>query len=204
MATQAQCEPSTAEASAGAPAGLSDSTKLSVLRKKVVRRASPDRSQILRRCFQCAFLLLNVWLGVAFYAWVRRIETGMHDRTAVRPAGVEGWLPIAGLMNLKYWLNTGRFPATHPAGMFLFVSFLAMAFFLRKAFCSWLCPIGTASEYPWRAGRKIFRSRFDSAAEFLVPLSVSLRSPAPPRFPCESAAHPAQRLSLYRLRKVLA
>src|SRR5947199_110450 len=34
--------------------------KLSLLRKKLVRRSGPDRSQVLRRSFQLAFLLLAV------------------------------------------------------------------------------------------------------------------------------------------------
>ena len=139
---------------------LTDSAKVSILRKKLVRRATRDHSQALRRSFQIAFLLLNVWVGTAFYFWVRHIEAGTHERTVLRPAGVEGWLPIAGLMNTKYWLSTGQLPATHPAAMFLFVSFLAMAFLFRKAFCSWLCPVGTLSEYLWRAGRHIFRRNF--------------------------------------------
>jgi len=139
-------------------------------RKKLVRRAHPDRSQLLRRGFQCAFLLLNVWIGAAFYVWVRAFETGNHLRTATRPAGVEGWLPIAGMMNFKYWLTTGRVPATHPAAMFLFVTFVAIAFLLRKAFCSWLCPVGTLSEYLWRAGREIFRRNFRLPRWFDIPL----------------------------------
>ena len=96
--------------------------RLSVLRKKLVRRALPDHSQALRRSFQFLFLLLNVWLGAIFYAWVRHFETGANQ-TLVRPAGVEGWLPIAGLMNLKFWLSTGHLPATHPAALFLLLTF---------------------------------------------------------------------------------
>ena len=64
--------------------------RLAALRKKLVRRAEPDHSQALRRTFQFIFLLLNVWLGGTFYFWVRRIETGAHDRTMALPAGVEG------------------------------------------------------------------------------------------------------------------
>jgi polyferredoxin len=134
--------------------------RLAALRKKLIRRPEPDQSQELRHSFQLAFLLLNVWLGAVFYFWVRHFETGVHDPALARPAGVEGWLPIAGLMNLKYWLSTGRIPATHPAALFLFVTFLAISFLFRKAFCSWLCPVGTFSEYLWRAGRQIFRRNF--------------------------------------------
>jgi polyferredoxin len=145
-------------------------TRLSALRKKLTRRACPDHSQVLRRTIQLAFLFLNVWLGVAFYFWVRRMETGAPGRIVVRPAGVEGWLPIAGLMNLKYWLTTGRVPASHPAALFLLVSFLAIAFLFRKAFCSWLCPVGTFSEYLWRAGRQIFGRSFQVPRWLDLPL----------------------------------
>jgi polyferredoxin len=140
------------------------------LRKKLVRRAGPDHSQLWRRSFQIAFLLLNIWIGVAFYFWVRGLETGSHLRTVIRPAGVEGWLPIAGLMNFKYWLSTGLLPTTHPAALFLFISFLAIAFLLRKAFCSWMCPVGTLSEYLWRAGRRIFGRNFQPPRWLDLPL----------------------------------
>ena len=163
MATQAQGNPLVAEVPPDRLSNLADDesgTKLKALRKKLTRRAQPDQSQLMRRSFQGAFLLLNVWLGGAFYLWVRGFETGAHERTMLRPAGVEGWLPIAGLMNLKYWLTTGQVPATHPAALFLFVSFVAIAFLFRKAFCSWLCPVGTLSEYLSRAGRQIFHRTF--------------------------------------------
>ena len=50
------------------------------VRKKLVRRAAPDRSQALRRGFQLAFLALNVWIGVEFYLFVRYYETGGRSR----------------------------------------------------------------------------------------------------------------------------
>ena len=40
--------------------------------------------------------------------------------------------------------------------MFLLVAFLAMSWLLRKAFCSWLCPIGTLSEVLWEGGQALF------------------------------------------------
>ena len=88
----------------------------------------------------------------------------------MRPAGVEGWLPIAGLMNLKYWITTGHLPTTHPAALFLLLTFVAVAFLFRKAFCSWLCPVGTLSEYLWRAGRRVFDRNFQLPAWLDFPL----------------------------------
>jgi polyferredoxin len=70
---------------------------------------------------------------------------------------VEGWLPIASLMNLKYLLFTGNFPSIHPAGLVLFLAFIGISLLWAKSFCSWLCPVGTLSEALWKLGRKIFR-----------------------------------------------
>jgi polyferredoxin len=125
-------------------------------KKKLIRRTMPDRSQRIRRVVQWLFVALNGWLGVQYFLWVRYFERGGVGLYVPRPAGVEGWLPIAGLMNFKYFLLTGRVPPIHPAAMFLFIAFLLMSLLLKEAFCSWLCPVGTLSEYLWMLGRKLF------------------------------------------------
>ena len=130
------------------------------MRKKLVRRLSRDRSQPLRRAFQIAFLLLNIWIGVQFFIFVRYYESGGTTLATARPAGVEGWLPIASLMNFKVLVLTGAFPRVHPAGTLLFMAFLAASWVFRKSFCSWLCPIGTLSEYLARLGRSFFKRNF--------------------------------------------
>src|ERR1035438_10137798 len=114
-------------------------------RKKLRKRRTPDRSQRLRRAFQLAFLTLNLWSGTQFVLFVHYYESGGHGMRVARPAGVEGWLPIASLMNLKVLLATGHVPRVHPAGMFLLIAFLAISWLLRKSFCAWLCPVGTVS-----------------------------------------------------------
>ena len=125
-------------------------------KKKLVRRSAQDRSQRFRHVVQGLFVALNGWIAMQFYFWVRFFERGGHGLYLPRPAGVEGWLPIAGLMNTKYLLTTGRIPAIHPAAMFLFIAFVLMSLLLKKAFCSWLCPVGTLSEALWKMGRKFF------------------------------------------------
>ena len=120
----------------------------------------PDSTQLIRRSVQIAFLLLNVWIGARFYVWVRYFETGGQSLYVPRPAGVEGWLPIAALMNLKAFVLTGVVPDVHPAGMFLLIAFLTISLVFRKAFCSWLCPIGTISEWLWQGGRELFGRTF--------------------------------------------
>ncbi len=126
-------------------------------RKKLVRRDDREYSQPLRLAVQLFLVVLNLWVGIQFYLWVRWAETGGRALEVSRPAGVEGWLPIEGLMQLKYFLMTGSLRRVHIAGFFLFTSFLAMSFVFRKSFCSWLCPVGTVSEYLWKLGRSTFR-----------------------------------------------
>jgi polyferredoxin len=170
MATQIQSEVLAELPTVGLPGKHPErSARTPKPRKKLIRRAEQDYSQLVRRSYQLGFLLLNVWIGGLFYIWVRHFEVGTQS-SMTRPAGVEGWLPIAGMMNTKYWLQTGHIPAIHPAAMFLLLTFLAIAFLFRKAFCSWLCPVGTISEYLWRAGRKIFHRNFSAPRWLDIPL----------------------------------
>lgn len=139
-------------------------------RKKLIRRDDRDHSQPLRVTVQILFAILNVWIGVQFYLWVRWAEGGGRLFEVSRPAGVEGWLPIEGLMQLKYFLITGKVPHVHAAGFFLFTSFLVISFVFRKAFCSWMCPVGTVSEYLWKLGRSMFGRSFQLPRWADIPL----------------------------------
>jgi polyferredoxin len=138
--------------------------------KMFVRRSGPDVSQRVRQVVQWLFAALNGWLGIQFLLWVRYCERGGVGLNVPRPAGAEGWLPIAGLMNTKYLLLTGRVPAIHPAAMVLFIAFLAMSLLLKKAFCSWLCPVGTLSEHLWKLGKRVFGRNLDLPKWVDIPL----------------------------------
>jgi polyferredoxin len=139
-------------------------------KKPFIRRFGRDASQRIRHIAQGLFLLLNGWLGIQFYLWARFYERGGAGLSMPRPAGVEGWLPIAGLMNTKYLLVTGRVPEIHPAAMYLFIGFMLMSILLKKAFCSWLCPVGTFSEFLWRIGRRFFGRNLRLPKWFDIPL----------------------------------
>jgi polyferredoxin len=142
------------------------------LKKTLVRRVLPDRSQHFRRAVQFAFLLLNVVIGAQFILWVRYFESGGTTHYFGRPAAVDGWLPIAGLMNLRYFAVMHQIPPIHPSAMILLCVFLLSSVLVKKAFCSWLCPVGTVSEYLWKLGRKLIRRNL------IVPkwLDIPLRS----------------------------
>jgi polyferredoxin len=73
------------------------------------------------------------------------------------PPGAESFLPISALISLKYWLLTGIINEINPSGLFILIAILAGGLLLKKAFCSWLYPIGILSEALWMFGKKVFK-----------------------------------------------
>ncbi len=92
-----------------------------------------------------------------------------------RPPGAEGFLPISGLMGALDWIHQNRINRVHPAATILFLLFLAIALLMRKAFCSWICPIGFLSESLARLGRRL---PFMKGRNYRLPgwLDIGLRS----------------------------
>lgn len=119
---------------------------------------SGERAYIrrLRYAVQLAFLLFTVFIGYRFYQFVLHFEVPGSPYVP-RPDSVDGFLPIGGLMSLKYFLFTGIIEPVHPAAFILFVSAIAVSALAKKGFCGWICPVGTLSEYVWKAGRKVMR-----------------------------------------------
>ena len=138
--------------------------------KKAFTRRRGDTSQQVRLASQIGFAAISVWVAVQFCLWVRFYESGGASTRVSRPDGVEAWLPIAALMNLKTFVLTHEVPAAHAAGMFMLMAFLAISFMYRKAFCSWICPVGTLSEWLWQTGRHFFKRTFAAPRWLDVPL----------------------------------
>lgn len=138
--------------------------------KKPYTRRRGDRSQQVRLGVQLAFVAITAVVGVQFYLWVRYFENNGETLKVSRPPGVEAWLPIAALMNLKDFLLTHSVPAVHPAGMFMLIAFIGISWMYRKAFCSWICPIGTISEWLWQGGQATFGRTFALPRWFDIPL----------------------------------
>ncbi len=100
---------------------------------------------------------LAVEIGAEFVHWVGALRAG--EAAGARPPGVEGFLPIAALMSLRYLWTTGQVHTVHPAGLVILLAILATSLLLKKAFCSWLCPIGTLSEALAALGRRLLGRR---------------------------------------------
>jgi len=105
-----------------------------------------QRLQPYRRLVQWGFLLLTLWIGFRFILFVHQAG-GSGPITVTRPPGVEAFLPISALISLKYWALSGIFNTIHPASLVLLLIIIATALFMKKGFCSWVCPFGLLSEY---------------------------------------------------------
>lgn len=107
-----------------------------------------------RQGVQLLTLAVVIVIGLQFAYWVGNLERG--QLVGVRSPGVEGFLPISALISLRSWLETGVFPMVHPAGLVIFALIGLTGLLLRKAFCSWLCPVGMFAEYLARWSHRLF------------------------------------------------
>ncbi len=119
--------------------------------------ARKRRIERVRLAVQLVSLGVVAWIGLRFVQWVTRVEAG--DLSAARPPGVEGFLPISSLITLRHWFESGELSRIHPAGFVILVLAIGTGVLLKKAFCSWICPVGFISESLASVGRRIFRRR---------------------------------------------
>lgn len=116
--------------------------------------------QQIRLAVQWGFLFFSLYLGVAFYQFVQHFRSGGATPFVARPDGVEAFLPISALVSLKGWLTSGSINDVHPAALVIFLTVVFVSLFLKRAFCSWICPVSTVTELLWKAGHKIFGRNF--------------------------------------------
>lgn len=127
--------------------------------------------QPLRITIQFCFLGFMLWLGVRFYQFVACIRSTAPLPCVPRPDGIEGFLPISGLLGSAAWLKGGGINPIHPAAVVIFLTVVLVALVLRRSFCSWICPVAAVSECAWKGGFKLFKRNL------LVPrwLDIALR-----------------------------
>jgi polyferredoxin len=121
----------------------------------------------LRAAVQAAYLVFLVVVGLEFARFFSQVK-GAGEITAARPPAVEAFLPIAALLGLKRFLLTRYWDEVHPAGLAILVAAIATAFLARKAFCSWVCPVGAISRaLEWVGRRTLWRRRWPAVPRWL-------------------------------------
>ncbi len=120
--------------------------------------------QQIRFAVQISFSLLYIWIGIEFWQFVSFLESNGTTAFHQRPPGVEGFLPISALMSIVYFIQTGKVHNVHPAGFFIFLAIVGVSLAFGKAFCSWMCPVGSISEMVGDFGewiwKKLLKRRF--------------------------------------------
>jgi len=133
----------------------------------------------VRAGVQAAYLAFLLVVGWQFARFAGQVAGG-GPVTAARPPAVEAFLPIAALLGLRRWLATGAWDEVHPAGLVILLSALATALLARKAFCSWVCPVGTISEILASLSQRLFGRKFrfedDGAHEPRTQLRIATRA----------------------------
>jgi polyferredoxin len=107
---------------------------------------------------QLVYVAFLLFVALRFAAFVEQ-AIGEGPITAHRPPAVEAFLPIAALMAAKRFFLTGFWDELHPAGLTILLAALATALLARKAFCSWICPVGALSRALEWVGRRTLRRR---------------------------------------------
>jgi polyferredoxin len=126
----------------------------------------------VRWAVQLTYLAFVAAVGLEFARFFSQ-ATGEGPIAATRPPAVEGFLPIAALVGLKRFLLTRYWDEVHPAGLTILVAAIATALLARKAFCSWVCPVGTISRMlEWVGAKLLWRRRWPAVPRALdLPLT---------------------------------
>ncbi len=133
--------------------------------KRLLRKGGAD----IRGYVQLFFFFITLWIGVDFYLFMNALSKGV-PAVVTRPPGVEGFLPISALMSLRYFILTGIINHIHPAGFFIFVAVIFISVFMKKGFCSWICPVGFISESLYEFGGKLLGRNFTLPKWVDIPL----------------------------------
>ena len=133
-----------------------DGTSTEVLKAPALR-ARRRRIDWSRHLVQAGFLLTVALVGWEFVRWVHGLEAGRL--VGERPPGVEAFLPIAALLSLRHLVTSGEVHPVHPAGLAILLLAVGISVLAKKAFCSWVCPVGTLSEMLAGLSRRLFRRK---------------------------------------------
>lgn len=140
------------------------------------RWRNPYRSiPAVRWGVQVAYLAFLLVVGWEFWRFYRQ-AVAPGPVTAARPPAVESFLPISALVGLKRFVLTGYWDQVHPAGLTILLAAIAGALLARKAFCGWICPVGTLSRgLEWLGGKLLWRRRWPTVPRWLDLLMSSVK-----------------------------
>lgn len=120
-------------------------------------------SQRLRRLYdlvttrifvRTAFLVFFVGACVQLLLFVRWAKG--EGPFVPRPEAVAGLLPVGHFTSFFAWLRGGGWDTLLPAGLVIIIGAITLSLLFKRAFCGWICPLGTVWELAELLGRKVF------------------------------------------------
>lgn len=113
--------------------------------------------RLVRTVFQSALLLLILITGFRYaMGWSR--------------TSIETYCPFGGLETAMSLFTHKQFAcATGERNLALFVGLIVLTFLSRRVFCSWICPVGTLSEWLTKGINRLFKRRKNRSSSSSVP-----------------------------------
>jgi polyferredoxin len=109
---------------------------------------------------------LILQIGIAAAALV----AGIRLAKGLSLSGVEKYCPFGGFETAWSFVTRRSFScAAGELNLSLFVALLVLTFLARKAFCSWVCPVGSVSEWLFALARRFRHLRHARGARPLLP-----------------------------------
>lgn len=154
--------------------------RLSVLSSDPVRRSGEQSAAVprlglpaLRALVQSGTLVIVLIAGLELFLLYRQVLAG-GPLTVHRSPLVEGFLPISALMSLKSLVLSGQWDPVHPAGLTILLAALTISLVARKAFCSWICPVGAVSRGVAALGERWLGRRVEIPASSRLGVALTL------------------------------
>lgn len=106
-----------------------------------------------RWAIKAGFLAVFVYSVIrllGFERWARG-----EGEFVTRPEAVAGLLPVGHFTSFFGWLKGAGWDTILPAGLVIIIAAITVSFLFKRAFCGYICPVGTVWEGSAWLGRKL-------------------------------------------------
>ncbi|MEL7646555.1 MAG: 4Fe-4S binding protein [Sedimentibacter sp.] len=117
------------------------------------------KNKNIRRAVQIFFFALIALITVN----KTLAESGSGSIPFLSDASLHALCPFGGVVTLYNLFTLGTFiKKIHMSSVILMSVIFILAILFGPVFCGWVCPLGSAQEWVGKAGRKIFKNRYNS------------------------------------------
>lgn len=132
--------------------GMAGKTSAKVSETKAAPRFPLHKVRMAFRVLVLVLFLADCVRLTMLYYW----NLGAIDVNFGRPQLTAGLSPLSGLCDLFVWARTGQIDPFMPASMVIVILGIVLSLLFKRAFCSWMCPVGTILDALDWAGRKLY------------------------------------------------